>query len=119
MTAGKHIFKVEYHAGELFALVEAETPEAAVEIAKAHRLRKFGCSERLSTRPPQAVLDDTYTVIEATESDIAWCHKCRVGVLTGMPVEPDKGGLQPRKAVRAIRLPEDAERAEPAFPQAA
>ncbi len=34
------VYKVSYHARELFALVEAATPDEAVAIAKAHRLTK-------------------------------------------------------------------------------
>ncbi len=87
------LFRVSYHAGSMCALVKAETPERAVEIAKAHRETK-----RLwSGKPPQSVLSDNYEVEPASESDIAWCKSFRVGVLTGMPEKPRKRAARSRK----------------------
>ncbi|MEE8275366.1 MAG: hypothetical protein V3R88_11925, partial [Alphaproteobacteria bacterium] len=71
MSGGARIYKVSYHRGSLYALVKAETEERAVEIAKAHRLRKFERSPRLG-QPGKSVLDDVYTVALATERNIAW-----------------------------------------------
>ena len=63
-------YRVNY--GTLFALVEADTPEAATGIAKAWRERKFGRRGGLPSKPPKAVLADTYTVRPATERDVEW-----------------------------------------------
>ncbi len=92
MSGGALIWKVSYHNGSMCALVEAETPERAVEIARAHREKK-----RLWSKPPQAVLDDSYEVAPATERDVAWARKFRVGVLTDMPMKPRKGAPRSRK----------------------
>ncbi len=86
MTDGKRIYKVSYHRGSLCALVETETPERATEIAKAHREAK----RVFSGHPPREVLEDRYDVAPATERDVAWARKFRVGVLTDMPEKPRK-----------------------------
>ncbi len=104
----KPIFKVSYHGGELFALVVAATPDEAVEIARAHRQAKFRGT------PPTSVGEDNYEVSAPTERDIRWCHECQTGVQTGMPPRKrTKGGTLSDRGLRAIRLPEDVERAAP------
>ncbi len=93
---GKIIYRISYHGGNLYALVKAETPERAVEIAKAHRLRKFERSARLG-KAGRAVIDDVYTVDLATERDIAWARSFGVGVFTDMPLPADKRPASARK----------------------
>ncbi len=93
MTDGKRIYKVRYHGGSMFALVMAEAPERAVEIAKAHREAK----RVFSGHPPREVLEDRYDVAPATERDVAWARKFRVGVLADMPVKLSKGAPRSRK----------------------
>ncbi len=87
------VYKVSYHGGALCALIKAETPERAVEIAKAHREAK----RVFSGHPPREVLEDRYDVAVATEREIAWARKFRVGVLTDMPEKPRKGAPRSRK----------------------
>ncbi len=79
----------------MFALVEAETPERAVEIAKAHRLRKFERSPRLG-KPPKSVVEDVYSVALATERDIEWTAKFGAGVLTDMPAAAGQRAVSSR-----------------------
>ncbi len=99
MSGGARIWKVSYHNGSLSALVEAETPERAVEIAKAHREKK-----RLwSRKPPQSVLSDSYEVEPASARDIEWARSFGVGVLTRMPVKLRKGGVRSRKQPTGAR----------------
>ncbi len=103
MTDGKHIYRVSYHGGSLCALVEAETPERAVEIAKAHREKKFG----FGRKPPKAVREDRYEPALASEHDIAWARSFGVGVITDMPSESRRG--RPRSRKRPADTPEGAE----------
>ena len=112
MTDGMTLWKVSYHGGEMFALVEAATPDAAVEIAKAHRRAK-----RVWRGDPPASLDiDAYTVNTPSERDIRWCQECGVGVQTGMPARSRRKGTLARvEGLRAIQLPEDVERADEAL----
>ncbi len=114
---GKRVWKVSYHGGELFALVEAATSDAAVEIARTHRQAKFRSSGK---RPTKIVLDDIYDVSVPAESDFAWCSKMGIGVQIGMPPRKAREGATLNdRGVRAIRLPQDIERADAAFVQAA
>ena len=92
----KRIFRVGYHGGNLYALVECDTPERAVEIAKAHRLRKFARSSRLG-RPSKSVLADSYEPTIATDRDIAWFARAGIVTRTDMPVANDKRAASPRK----------------------
>lgn len=89
----RRAYRVSYHDGSLCALVKAETPERAVEIAKAHREAK----RVFSGHPPRGVLEDHYDVAVATEREIAWARKFRVGVFTIMPEKPRKGAPRSRK----------------------
>ncbi len=93
MTDGARIYKVSYHDGSLCALVKAETPERAVEIAKAHREAK----RVFSGHPPREVLEDRYVSTAATARDVAWARKFGAGVLTSMPEKPRKGAPRLRK----------------------
>ncbi len=93
MTDGMRIYKVSYHGGSMCALVETETPERAAVIAKAHREAK----RVFSGHPPREVLEDRYDVAPATERDVAWARKFRVGVLTDMPMKPRKGAPRSHK----------------------
>ncbi len=103
--SGKRIWKVSYHGGNLSALVETATPARAVEIAKAHRLRKFERSTRLG-KPGKTVIDDDYTVAVANERDIAWARGFGVGVFTDRPLAADKRPASSRK--RLAGSPEGA-----------
>ena len=112
--SGKRVWNVSYHGGELFALVEAATPDEAVEIAKAHRKANYRGT------PPKSLGDDSYEVSVPTERDLTWCHECKVGIQTGMPARKrTKGATLSDRGLRAIRLPEDVERADAALVQAA
>ncbi len=93
MTDGARIYKVSYHGGALCALVEAETPEQAVEIVRAHREKKsvFG------GKPSKIVREDRYEPALASERDVAWARSFGVGVLTDMPEKPQKGAARSRK----------------------
>ncbi len=114
---GATIWKVSYHSGEMFALVEAATPDAAVEIAKAHRIARFRYSGK---RPTKIVLDDIYTVSAPVESDFSWCSKMGVGLQIGKPPRKTrKGGTLSDRGLRAIRPPQGVERAPPAVAVAA
>ncbi len=93
MSGGARIWKVSYHNGSLSALVEAETPERAVEIAKAHRETK----RVFKGHPPREVIEDHYDVATATEREIAWARKFGASVYTDMPEKPSKKGLRARK----------------------
>ncbi len=106
MTDGKRIYKVSYHRGSWCAPVETETPEHAIEIAKAHREAK----RVFSGHPPREVLEDRYDVVPATERDVAWARKFGAGVLTSMPEKPRKGA--PRSHKREIATPEGTEAAK-------
>ncbi len=106
MTDGKRIYKVSYHGGSMCALVMAETPERAVEIAKAHREAK----RVFSGHPPREVLEDRYDSTAATARDVAWARKFGAGVLTSMPMKPRKGA--PRSHKREIATPEGTEAAK-------
>ncbi len=108
MSGGARIWKVSYHRGALSALVEAETPERAVEIATAHRLRRFERSPRLG-QPGKSVLDDVYTVALATERDIAWTTKFGGKPFTGLPLPARERTASSRK-----RRPGTTEGVEPA-----
>ncbi len=108
VSGGARIWKVSYHGGSLYALVKAETEERAVEIAKAHRLRKFERSPRLG-KLGKSVLDDVYTVALATERDIAWTTKFGGKPFTGMPLPAGERTASSRK-----RLPGTTEGVEPA-----
>ena len=112
MTDGMTLWKVSYHGGGMFALVEAATPEVAISTAKAHRKAK-----RVWRGDPPASLDaDAYTVNTPTERDIRWCHECGVGVQTGVPARSRRKGTPARvEGLRAIRLSQDMERADGAF----
>ncbi len=90
------VYKVSYHGGALCALVEAKTPERAVEVARAHRLRKFERSPRLG-KPPKSVVEDVYSVALATERDIEWTAKFGAGVLTDMPAAAGQRAVSSRK----------------------
>ena len=101
------MYKVSYNQGSLFALVEAATPNEAVEIARAHRRANYRGT------PPKFLDDDSYEVSVPSGRDFRWCHECRVGIQTGMPPRKcTKGGTLSDRGLRAIRLPQDAERAE-------
>ncbi len=93
MTDGARIYKVSYHGGSMFALVEAKTPERAVEIARAHREKKsvFG------GKPSKSVREDRYEPALANDRDVAWARSFGVGVLTDMPEKPQKGAVRSRK----------------------
>ena len=106
-TDGKSVWRVSYHDGSLFALVEAATPDEAVEIAKAHREAKslFGGS------PPRSVLDDIYEATTPTDRDLAWARECRLGVLTDMPVKNQRGRPRSRKPPEGTSAGVKAERA--------
>ncbi len=93
MTDGKRIYKVSYHGGSMCALVEADLGQHAIEIAKAHREAK----RVFRGGPPKEVREDSYDVAPATDRDIAWARKFRVGVLADMPVKPSKGAPHSRK----------------------
>ncbi len=93
MSGGARIYKVSYHRGALSALVEAETEERAVEIARAHREKKPVCGGK----PPKAVREDRYEPALASERDIAWARSFGVGVLTDMPEKSQKGAVLSRK----------------------
>ena len=110
--SGKRVYKVSYHDGELFSLVETDSPDEAVMIAKAHRKAK-----RVWKGTPPASLDtDAYTVSTPSERDIRWCHECGVGVQTGVPARSRRKGTLARvEGLRAIQLPEDVERADEAL----
>ncbi len=86
----RRIYRVDYHGGSLCALVKAETPERAVEIAKAHREAK----RVFRGHPPGEVIEDHYDVATATEREIAWARKFGASVYTDMPKKPSKGGLR-------------------------
>lgn len=109
------IWKVSYHAGELFALVEAATLDEAVEIAKAHREAK----STFGGNPPRSVLDDIYEATTPTDRDLAWARKCRLGVLTDMPVKNQRGRPRSRKPLEGTPAGVEAERAAPAVSVAA
>ena len=97
------------------ALVEAGSPDEAAMIAREHRKAK-----RLwGAKTPASLDDDNYAAEVASEIDIAWCRKLGVGIQTGLPVKPQEGAASARKSVRAIRVPEHAERAARAVSQAA
>ncbi len=89
----RRAYRVSYHAGSLCALVKAETPERAVEIAKAHREKKsvFG------GKPSKTVREDRYEPSLASERDVAWARSFGVGVLTRMPEKLRKGAVRSRK----------------------
>ncbi len=89
------VYKVSYHGGSMFALVEAETPERAAEIARAHREKKsvFG------GKPSKTVREDRYEPALASERDVAWARSFGVGVLTDMPEKPQKRAVRSRKAL--------------------
>ncbi len=108
MSGGARIWKVSYHRGALFALVETETPEQAIEIAKAHRLHKFGRRKGLASKPPKSVLADRYEVALASERDIAWSRGFGIGTFVDMLSESRKGRPRSRKAP-AAGTPEGAE----------
>ncbi len=103
MTDGARIYKVSYHGGILCALVEAETPERAVEIAKAHREAK----RVFRGHPPREVIEDHYDVATATERESAWARKFGASVYTDMSKKPSKKDLRARK--RPAGTPEGAE----------
>ena len=103
MTDGARIYKVSYHGGALCALVKAETPERAVEIAKAHREAKHIFRDK----PPKSVREDHYEAAPATERDIEWARKFGVGMFTDMPSKNGKG--RPRARKRPAGTPEGAE----------
>ncbi len=90
MSGGARIWKVSYHRGALSALVEAETPERAVEIAGAHRETK----RVFRGHPPREVIEDHYDVATATERETAWARKFGASVYTDMPEKLPKGGLR-------------------------
>ena len=114
-----HIWRISYHGGEMFALVEAAMPDEAVEIAKAHRLAKHRYRKNLGP-PSKAVLNDIYEATAASDRNISWCRQIGVGIQTGMPPKKAiKGGTLSGMGLRAIRLPEDLERADATFVQAA
>ena len=94
--AGTATWRVSYHGGNLFSLVEADMPERAVEIAKAWRERK-----RLwSGKPPPEVLGDEYTIRPATDRDIEWAAKFGCKPYTTMP--PPRRGKPPLGAVEGV-----------------
>lgn len=97
MMGGKHVYRVSYHAGSFYALVEAERREEAVTIAKAHRERKsiFGGN------PPKVVREDRYEAVPVSARDIEWAQKFCVGPLTKMPVNKQKGRPRVRKGLAA------------------
>ena len=109
-------YRVSYHRGSLCALVEAETPARAVEIARAHREAK-----RLwSRKPPQSVRDDSYDIVVADERDIRWARKFGTGVLTDMPQKARKGRSHARKRLEEVLVgPRTASHVGAAFPDAA
>ena len=84
---------MSYHAHSLCALVKAETPERAVEIARAHREAK----RVFRGHPPREVIEDHYDVAVATEREIAWARKFGASVYTDLPEKLPKGGLRARK----------------------
>ena len=87
------IFKVEYHGGELFALVEAATPEEALDCARALRIRQY----KRRHRELVSAIEDTYVVTDATARDIEWCASFGI-----RPVRADDNKV--REVVRAARL---------------
>ncbi len=89
------VYKVSYHGGALCALIKAETPERAVEIAKAHREAKHIFRDK----PPKSVREDHYEAAPATERDIQWARKFGVGMFTDMPSKNGKGRPRVRKAL--------------------
>ncbi len=97
------LFRVSYHGGSMCALVKAETPERAVEIARAHREAK----RVFRDHPPEEVREDRYEAPLATERDIAWARKFGASVYTDMPKKPSKKGLRARK--RAAGVSDEAE----------
>ncbi len=103
--SGKRIFKVSYHGGNLYALVETDLAQRAIDIAKAHRLRK----RVFSGHPPKEVLDGHYEATAATERDIAWTASFGGRPLTDMPAKPRKGA-----PVRVGRAPTPQEGAKAA-----
>ena len=72
-------YRVNY--ATLYAVVEADTPEAATGIAKAWRERK----RVWSGRPPPEVLDDEYTARPATERDVGWAASFGIRPYRDMP----------------------------------
>lgn len=112
---GKRIYKMNFHNGELFSLVEAAGPDEAVEIAKAHREAKslFGGN------PPRSVLDDIYEATTPTDRELAWARECRLGVLTDMPVKNQRGRPRSRNGVGGVLAGVEAERFAPRVYEAA
>ncbi len=108
MTDGKYVYRVAYHQGSLSTVVKAETPERAVEIAKAHRETK----RVFKGHPPREVIEDHYDVATATEREIAWARKFGSGVYTDMPEKPPKGRPRARKRLSGTSdTPEHTRRA--------
>ncbi len=116
MTDGKRIYRVSYHGGSLFALVEVGTEERALEVARAHREKKHIFRDK----PPKSVREDHYEAAPATEHDIKWARKFGIGAFTDMPSKNGKG--RPRSRKRPAGTSEGAEamtRAGGAFGEAA
>ena len=109
MNTARKIWRVGYHAGNLFALVKATTPQRAIDIARAWRERKFGRHGGLSGAPPKSVLADTYTVRIATVRDIAWLARFGCKPYQGMP--PVRLAKAPHSAVGSSGVPESHEAA--------
>ncbi len=108
MTDGKRIYRVSYHGGSLFSLVEVGTEERALEIAKAHRETK----RVFKGHPPREVIEDHYDVATATEREIAWARKFGAGVYIDMPEKPPKGRPRARKRLSGTSdTPEHTRRA--------
>ena len=93
----RRIYRVDCHDGNLFSLVEFDTPKRAVEIARAWRERKYLAEGEYVARP-------------ASEQDLAWAAKFGCRPYSAMPPPaPDKRRQGPRRPQRVSDTDESDE----------